>query len=160
MLDPARGHVLVDSGYVTHAHETLRRLAEPTALGDAPLARLVNTHCHSDHIGGNAAVIERYGCRVTIPAAEAPTIADWSVQERWNAYVDQEAAAFRFDDTIEAGEAFAAGGLEWQAHAAPGHDMEALMFFEPRHGFLVSGDALWRDGLGFVWPHEPPNPYV
>ena len=160
LLDAARGHVLVDSGYATHAGETLRRLAEPAALGDAPLARLVNTHCHSDHIGGNAAVVGRYGCRVTIPAAEAPSIADWSVQERWNAYVDQEAAAFRFDDTIAPGEGFAAGGLEWQAHAAPGHDMEALMFFEPRHGVLLSGDALWRDGLGFVWPHDPPNPYV
>ena len=160
MLDDSAGHVLVDSGYVTHAPETLRRIASPLGVGDAPIARLVNTHCHSDHIGGNAAVIDRYRCRVTIPAGEAPAIDDWSRQERWNDYVDQQARAFRYDDTIAAGGAFRGGALDWQAHAAPGHDMEALMFFEPSHRILVSGDALWADGLGFVWPHEPPNPYV
>jgi glyoxylase-like metal-dependent hydrolase (beta-lactamase superfamily II) len=32
--------------------------------------------------------------------------------------------------------------------------MEALMFFEPRHGILVSGDALWENGMGIVWPEE------
>src|SRR5258707_15604600 len=159
LLD-ASGPVLVDSGYCTHAHETLRRLAAPEALGRAPLARLVNTHCHSDHIGGNAAVVERYGCRVTVPAREAPAIDDWSRQAQWNGYVDQEARAFRYDDTLAAGEGFRAGGLDWEAFAAPGHDMEALMFFEPAHGLLMTGDALWSNGLGFVWPHEGRNPFV
>jgi glyoxylase-like metal-dependent hydrolase (beta-lactamase superfamily II) len=160
LLDDAGGPVLVDSGYVTHAPETLRRIAGPDGVAGAPIARLVNTHCHSDHIGGNAAVVERYGCRVTIPSGEAPTIDDWTRQEQWNAYVDQEARAFAYDDTIAPGEAFNGGGLEWQAFAAPGHDMEALMFFEPSQRILVSGDALWANGLGFVWPREGPNPYV
>ena len=160
LLDDSAGHVLIDSGYVTHAAETLRRIGGAEGIGDAPLSRLVNTHCHSDHIGGNAAVIERYGCRVTIPEGEAPAIEDWSRQERWNSYVDQEAAAFSYDDTIAPAQAFQGGAFEWQAHAAPGHDMEALMFFEPSHRVLVSGDALWANGLGFVWPHEAPNPYV
>ena len=159
LLD-ASGHVLVDTGYHAHAGETLRRLAAPEALGAAPLARLVNTHCHSDHVGGNAAVIDRYGCRVTIPRGEAAGIDDWSRHERWNAYVDQVALPFRYDDTLGPGDGFRAGGFEWQAFAAPGHDMEALMFHEPRHGLLMTGDALWANGLGFVWPHEGRNPFI
>ena len=159
LLDPS-GHVLVDTGYHAHADETLRRIAAPEALGEAPLARLVNTHCHSDHIGGNGAVIERYGCRVTIPRGEAAAIDDWTGHERWNAYVDQVAPPFRYDDTLGPGEGFSGGGLDWEAFAAPGHDMEALMFFEPRHRLLMTGDALWANGLGFVWPHEGRNPYV
>src|SRR5258706_9343954 len=135
LLD-ASGHVLVDTGYYAHAPETLRRLAAPEVLGDAPLARLVNTHCHSDHIGGNAAVIERYGCRVTIPRGEAPAIDDWSRQAQWNGYVDQEARAFRYDDTLAAGDGVRAGGFDWEAFPAPRHDMGALMFFEPSHGLL------------------------
>ncbi|HST00824.1 MAG TPA: MBL fold metallo-hydrolase, partial [Usitatibacter sp.] len=46
------------------------------------------------------------------------------------------------------------------AHAAPGHDMDALMFFEPVNRILVSGDALWKDGMGFVWPAEGRNPHI
>ena len=160
LLDDASGHVLVDTGYHTHSDETLRRIAGAEGLGGAPLARLVNTHCHSDHIGGNAAVIERYGCRVTVPADEAAAIDNWAKQAQWNSYVDQEARPFAYDDTIAAGGTFGGGGLEWQAHAAPGHDMEALFYFEPRHRLLISGDALWPDGLGFVWPHEGHNPFV
>jgi len=157
LLDES-GHVLVDSGYHTHAAQTLRRLGE--ALGGAPIAHLVNTHCHSDHVGGNAAIVERFGCRVTIPRGEGPEIDDWSRQERWNAYVDQEARAFRYDDTLAPGATFRGGGLDWEAHAAPGHDMEALMFFDAGRGILMSGDALWEDGLGFVWPHEGANPFI
>ncbi len=160
VLRSATGHVLVDSGYQSCAQETLARLREPGLLGAEPLARLVNTHCHSDHIGGNAAVARAYGCPITIPRDEVPTIDDWSIQERWNAYVDQYAEPFAYQDTIAAGEYFRAADREWQAHAAPGHDMEGLMFFAPDGEILISGDALWADGLGFVWAHDPPNPFV
>jgi len=159
LRDPA-GHILVDSGYAACAQETLARLREPAMLGDAPLAGLVNTHCHSDHIGGNAAIARAFGCPVTIPRDEVPTIDDWSIQQRWNDYVDQYAEPFAYQATIAAGEAFCAAGREWFAHAAPGHDMEALVYFDPRDRILISGDALWENGLGFVWAHEPPNPFV
>jgi glyoxylase-like metal-dependent hydrolase (beta-lactamase superfamily II) len=36
--------------------------------------------------------------------------------------------------------------------AAPGHDMGALVFYNPEHRILVSGDALWENGYGFVMP--------
>jgi glyoxylase-like metal-dependent hydrolase (beta-lactamase superfamily II) len=58
-------NVLVDSGYCTHRERTLELLQ--AALEGEPLERLVNTHCHSDHMGGNAAIASAYGCRVTIP---------------------------------------------------------------------------------------------
>ena len=54
LLSGADGAALVDSGYVTHAPQTLALLAH--ALGGRRLARLVNTHCHSDHMGGNRAI--------------------------------------------------------------------------------------------------------
>jgi glyoxylase-like metal-dependent hydrolase (beta-lactamase superfamily II) len=73
---------------------------------------------------------------------------------------DQKADPFHFDDTISAGESFEGGGFEWEAHAAPGHDMDALMFFEPVNRVLISGDALWENGMGFVWPEEGGNPYI
>lgn len=56
---------LVDSGYVTHADETLARVV--VALEGRRLVRLINTHSHSDHIGGNAAVRRAHGCRILVP---------------------------------------------------------------------------------------------
>jgi glyoxylase-like metal-dependent hydrolase (beta-lactamase superfamily II) len=145
-------NVLVDSGYCTRREETLELLASRFGLDREPLERLVNTHCHSDHMGGNAAVAHAYGCRVTIPEGEAKHVQPWTPQSVWMAQFDQRADPFNFDDTLAPGDSFAGGGFQWQVHAAPGHDMDALMFFEPSHRILISGDALWERGMGFVWP--------
>jgi glyoxylase-like metal-dependent hydrolase (beta-lactamase superfamily II) len=154
LLKGREGHVLIDSGYARHAPLTLALLATPQGIGAAPLARLVNTHCHSDHMGGNAAIKARYGCPIALPDGEAPLIDAWDENTLLLAYADQRADRFAYDEVIRAGETHVWGDLEWQALAAPGHDMGALVFFNPEHHILVSGDALWANGYGFVMPRE------
>jgi glyoxylase-like metal-dependent hydrolase (beta-lactamase superfamily II) len=36
--------------------------------------------------------------------------------------------------------------------AAPGHDTHAVMFHSPEARVLISGDALWENGFGVVFP--------
>jgi len=153
-------NVLIDSGYCSHRERTLELLAGPEGLDGQPLERLINTHCHSDHMGGNAAVASAYGCTITIPEGEVKHLVPWTPQSVWMEHFDQRADPFHFDATIAEGDTFEGGGFEWEAHAAPGHDMDALMFFEPRHRILISGDALWENGMGFVWPGEAPNAHI
>jgi glyoxylase-like metal-dependent hydrolase (beta-lactamase superfamily II) len=105
-------------------------------------------------MGGNRALREHYRCRITIPAGEVGHIVPWSAQSCWSAQMDQYAEEFAFDDTLSAGDEFAGGHLRWQAIAAPGHDMDALMFWSAEAGILITGDALWERGLGFVFPGE------
>jgi glyoxylase-like metal-dependent hydrolase (beta-lactamase superfamily II) len=153
-------NVLVDSGYCTHRERTLELLAGPAGLDGEPLERLINTHCHTDHMGGNAAVASAHGCRITIPVGETKHVDPWSAETGAMELFDHKADPFRFDDTLAPGDRFDGGGLEWHVHAAPGHDMEALMFFEPRRRILISGDALWRNGMGIVWPGQGANPHI
>jgi glyoxylase-like metal-dependent hydrolase (beta-lactamase superfamily II) len=143
-------NVLIDSGYGRHANTTLSIVAD--VLSNAPLHRLINTHCHSDHMGGNRALHGKYRCRITIPAGEVKHIVPWTTQSCWSEEMDQYAEQFDFDDTIVDGDTFNAGGLIWEAIAAPGHDMDALMFWCASKRILISGDALWERGMGFVWP--------
>ena len=150
LLRGTDGAALIDSGYLTHAPQTLALVAH--ALGGEPLARLVNTHCHSDHMGANRALQDAHGCRITIPAGEAPLVDRWDERELVLGFAGQRAERFRYDDTLRAGDTFRLGDIDWQALAAPGHDPHALMFFTPEHGILVSGDALWEDGFGVVFP--------
>lgn len=152
LLKSRDGHVLIDSGYVSHAPLTLALLASPRGLGGEPLAKLVNTHGHSDHIGGNAAVREAYGCTIDFPAAEAPLIDEWDTKGLWLDYADQTADRFTIDGRLQAGGTRVWGDLEWRMLAAPGHDMGALVFFNPEHRILVSGDALWENGYGLIVP--------
>jgi len=159
LLQPG-DNVLVDSGYCTHREETLELIAGEQGLEGEPLERLINTHCHSDHMGGNAAVASAHGCRVTIPEGEVKHVVPWTPQSVWMAQFDQRADPFHFDDTLAPGDTFEGGGFEWEVHAAPGHDMDALMFFEPVNLVLISGDALLQEGMGFVWPGDGANPFI
>jgi len=155
VLTGAQGTVLIDSGYGRDSAQTLYQVS--AALAGKPLERLVNTHCHSDHMGGNAAVRAAHACRVSIPRDEAPLIDAWDEQALWLSYADQRCERFSFDDTIAPGDEFDWGDLHWQAISAPGHDMGALMFFCEEARLLISGDALWQNGFGIVLPGPDRN---
>lgn len=140
---------LVDSGYVGHAGQTLALVR--AALDGRALTRLVNTHSHSDHIGGNASLQRAFGCEILIPSGIEEHIAAWDEEALLLTQARQRGDRFRHDGVIRPGEEFAMGGLAWRAWHAPGHDMEALVFHCEQRRLLISGDALWRDGFGIVF---------
>jgi glyoxylase-like metal-dependent hydrolase (beta-lactamase superfamily II) len=150
------GTTLVDSGYVTHAGQTLALVRH--ALGDRPLDRIVNTHLHSDHCGGNAALKEAFGCRIAIPVFEANKVRNWDEDALSYRATGQQCARFTADDTIAPGDSLAMGGLPWQALSAPGHDPHALLFWCADEGILLSGDALWQNGFGVIFPELAGEP--
>lgn len=147
---------LVDSGYVSHAAQTVALLER--ALAGRRLTRLINTHSHSDHIGGNAAVQASFHCHVTVPQGIAATIAEWDEAALLLSPLGQRAARFTHDATYAAGDEFVLGDLAWQALAVPGHDMDALALYSPEKRLLISGDALWHDGFGVIFAELLGNP--
>ncbi len=145
-----RETALVDSGYVTHAPQTVALVRH--ALQDRKLDRLLNTHLHSDHCGGNATLQRAFGCRTAIPAAEANKVREWNVDALTYKATGQQCERFGFDDTIAPGDTFTLGDMTWQALAAPGHDPHSLIFYCPDERILISADALWENGFGVVFP--------
>ncbi len=141
---------LVDSGYLTHAPQTLALVEH--ALGGRPLERLINTHLHSDHCGGNAALQARYGCTTLIPAAEADKVRSWDEDALSYQATGQQCARFGFDATLAPGDALELGGMAWQVLGAPGHDPHSLIFYCAGEGILISADALWQNGFGVIFP--------
>ncbi len=147
---------LVDSGYVTHAPQTLALVRH--ALQGRPLARLLNTHLHSDHCGGNALLQASYGCHTAIPALEADKVAAWDEEALSYRATGQQCARFGFDATLAPGDVLRLGGLSWEVLAAPGHDPHALLLFCAEEGVLISGDALWQNGFGVIFPELAGEP--
>lgn len=140
---------LIDSGYVGHAAQTVDLVK--SALAGRHLLRLINTHAHSDHIGGNAALQRAFGCTILIPAGIEASIRNWDETALLLTTAAQRGDRFRHDGVVQPGATLRLGGLDWQAHAAPGHDMAALVFHCPAARLLISGDALWEDGFGIVF---------
>ena len=142
---------LVDSGYCTHANQTLS-LVE-AVLGNCSLDFLINTHLHSDHCGGNAALQSRYPMLQTlIPPGQAKQVAQWDPVALTYIPTGQLCPQFKFDQTLQLGKLLKLGCKNWEIHAAAGHDPHSLIFFEPETKTLISADALWENGFGVVFP--------
>ncbi len=142
---------LIDSGYVTHASQTLALIRQ--ALADRPLDLLVNTHLHSDHCGGNAALQMAYPALMThIPPGLARHVSAWDPQALSYSPTGQSCPQFRFDALLMPGTEIRLGDKLWQVHGAPGHDPHSVILFEPATRVLVSADALWERGFGVVFP--------
>lgn len=141
---------LVDSGYLTHAPQTLALVRH--ALHGRHLDRLINTHLHSDHCGGNAILQAHYGCDTAIPAAEADKVRHWDVEALSFKATGQQCERFSFDRTVSCGDVLTLADMEWRALGAPGHDPHSLIFYCPEHRVLASADALWENGFGVIFP--------
>ena len=149
--DKGVGATLVDSGYCTHGAQTLALVQH--ALAGQPLATLVNTHLHSDHCGGNAALQARYAAlRTLIPPGQADAVRRWDNNALSYDSTGQQCPRFDFDALLQPGSEIDLGQRSWQVHAAPGHDKDSVLLFQPDLRLLLSADALWQNGFGVIFP--------
>ena len=88
-----------------------------------------NTHWHPDHTGGNAAIVARFGAKVTGPEAERAKIAK----------IDRGVAE---GDTVRIGDHVA------QVIETPGHTAGHIVFHFAGDAILFSGDTLFAMGCG------------
>jgi glyoxylase-like metal-dependent hydrolase (beta-lactamase superfamily II) len=144
------GAVLVDSGHVTHAAQTEALVRH--ALQGRPLARIVNTHLHSDHCGGNGRLQRAFGAQVVTPPGHADAVRRWDEEALSYAPTGQRCERFELHGTLTPGGALHAGGRRFEVIAAPGHDPESVVLFDADTGLLISADALWENGFGVVFP--------
>lgn len=149
--------VLIDSGYYRHADQTIALLKH--ALKGRPLRKLFNTHLHSDHCGGNAAVQTAWpAVQTSIPPGLSLAVKQWDEAALSYRPTGQICPQFSFQSTLQPGTSLVAGGYHWRIHAAPGHDPDAILLFQPDTAVLLTADALWENGFGVVFPEIQGEP--
>ena len=109
--------------------------------------RLINTHCHIDHILGNAFIAETFGLELEIHEGEdqvlrqGPLVADmYGI-----AYTSVSPEPARF---IEEGEEIKFGNTTLKALFTPGHSPASLSFYCENDAFVIAGDVLFFQSIG------------
>ena len=144
------GATLIDSSHCLHAAQTVA-LVQRALQPSQALTGVVNTHLHSDHCGGNAAIRRAFGACIVIPPGHAEAVARWDEGALSFRDTGQRCERFEHDAVLRPGEVLGIGRRRWQALAAPGHDPHSLILFDADDGVLISADALWENGFGVVF---------
>ena len=136
--------IVIDPGcYTTNERKMLSKyIADNTLI----VKRLLNTHCHLDHVFGNDFVSETYGVALECHRAELPVLARASqAGEMYGMPFPQPKDPSVF---IEDGDEISVGSIKLTAILAPGHSPGSLGFYSAADGFIVGGDVLFFRSIG------------
>lgn len=144
---------LVDTGYVSQEKLTLSLVQHELQKYQLPtLTKIVNTHLHSDHCGGNQLLRKTFNCPISIPTAESEAVKYWNENLLSFKATGQNCPAFNYEYLLEPGQTIRLGPYDWDILAAPGHAPHAIMLYQANNRLLISADALWEEGFGVVFP--------
>lgn len=116
LLLHGRRPALIDSGFVGHAEKTAAWARVQTGILDL----VVNTHWHSDHVGGNAR-LQAGGASIAAGAPEAEAVSRRDPGCCAAEYLDQPVAPYTVDASLGDGQALRLGGSGWEVVRTPGH---------------------------------------
>ncbi|KUJ40571.1 hypothetical protein ADL25_18660 [Streptomyces sp. NRRL F-5122] len=145
LLLKGRQPALVDSGFVGHAEDTAAWAQARTGSVDL----VVNTHWHSDHVGGNA-LLQNMGAAIAAGAPEAEAVARRDPGCCAAEYLDQPVAPYTVDMPLDDGRILRLGDADWEIVRTPGHTPGHLSLWQPDERLLVVGDALSDYDVGWV----------
>jgi len=107
---------------------------------------LLNTHCHVDHVLGNAFVEQKYGLAVHTSKVEEAQLRSVKIYAPLYGFVNyHEVEKVKH---IEAGEKIEFGTSELEILSVPGHSPGHLAFWNKGQGFCISGDVLFKGSIG------------
>jgi glyoxylase-like metal-dependent hydrolase (beta-lactamase superfamily II) len=144
-------NLLVDTGYESGAADLRSRL-NSHQVDFADLTLVINSHYHSDHLGGNRAIREHSDAPFMMHAYESRFVTGNDRDRTWLNYTDQSATLLPVDRPAQEGEKLSINGLTLRVIVASGHSPAGLCLFCEEERFLITGDALW---VGDVSPIAP-----
>ena len=136
---------LIDSG-LSSSVDMIFDYLKKTGRHPREISLLIQTHSHSDHIGGSPAIKRSSECRVAAHIAEKSWIEDVDLQ-----FKERPTANFRafVEGSVEVEMELRGGeeldfdnGLTLKIIHTPGHSMGSVSLWFPEDGALFSGDAI------------------
>ncbi|HNZ49099.1 MAG TPA: MBL fold metallo-hydrolase [Candidatus Hydrogenedentes bacterium] len=114
------------------------------SLENYDVTLIVNTHCHCDHSGGNAAVIQQTGAPLACHAADLPLLR--SISEQGRMFGVPFPSSPDPDRLLNHGDILSLGDLEFEVRHTPGHSPGHVVLIAP--GIALVGDVLFAGSIG------------
>lgn len=145
LFDETKECVIIDAGcYEPHEEETLSVFISNNGLKPV---KLVNTHCHIDHVFGVRYVAEKYGLGFEFHKSDMPVFESTaSVAEMYsipNVKLPVEPKGF-----LDEGDLVEFGQSKLDILFVPGHAPGHIAFVSKEQKFVIGGDILFYGSIG------------
>lgn len=109
--------------------------------------RLLNTHCHIDHIFGNQFIAKTYNLGLEIPQGELMWLKGAATQAQMFGIAQFEASPLP-EKFIEHNSSIAFGNTNLQVLPTPGHSEDSVSFYDASNQYVIAGDVLFQNSIG------------
>lgn len=144
LSDETRECIIIDPGCYNDA-ERAELSGFISANGLKPV-KLLNTHCHIDHVFGNKFIAEKYKLGLEIHEKDLPVLHSlMTVAQLYqlNAEASPEPAKF-----IDEGDVISFGNSKLEILFCPGHAPGHIVFFNKDQKIVIGGDVLFYGSIG------------
>lgn len=144
LYDETKECVIVDPG--CNDENERKQLVDFISANDLKPVHLVNTHCHIDHVLGNAFVAKQYDLELTSHKGEKDVLyMQDHVSGMYGIPYEKSPEITRF---LDEGDELMFGNTSMKVLFTPGHSPASISFYEKDGGVLVSGDVLFHGSIG------------
>lgn len=144
LYDETKECIIIDPGcYEAHEQQELKSFIEEQEL---KVVKLVNTHCHIDHVLGNAFVKDTYQVPLILHRIEEEVLRAVKVYAPQYGFAQyQETQA---DEFLEEGDTLSFGQSELEVLFVPGHAPGHIALVNKAQKICLSGDVLFQGSIG------------
>ena len=108
--------------------------------------KVLNTHCHVDHILGNRFVCEQF--QIPLSAHEEDEFLLNRASQMGEIFGFKGVSSPPVDDYLKQGDTVRFGNSEIEVIHTPGHSPGSVSFFNKQDGFIIAGDVLFAGSIG------------
>ena len=135
---------IIDPGCYTLQEQ--KRLFEYIDQSGLKPVKLLNTHCHLDHIYGNKAVADKYGLTLGIHEKEIPVLQAAPMAARmFGAKIPEALEPGYF---LKPGDTLTLGDADFEILFTPGHSPGSICFVNREENYAIVGDVLFQGSIG------------
>ncbi len=144
LYDETKECIIFDPGcWQKNEKDTLKDFIDEQNLNPV---RLINTHCHIDHVFGNKFISELYQLLLEAHELEVQVLASYpNSRKMFNVPGDDSPEIQKF---IKDGDEVNFGNTKLKAIFTPGHSPGSLSFYDENSNILIAGDVLFQGSIG------------